>query len=335
MPFAIIRNDITKVQVDAIVNAANNSLLGGGGVDGAIHRAAGPELLQECYGLNGCETGDAKITKGYNLPAKYVIHTVGPVWRGGNKGEEAKLRSCYARSLQLAKEYGCESVAFPLISAGVYGYPKDQALQVATEEITKFLEDNDLSVTMVLFDKSSLNVGHNLKQRIQEYIDDHYVTQCFENYGMSAGGTAPKAFAAKRKAELPTFADNEICAASLEDAIAHMDKSFSEALLELIDASGKTDPQIYKLANVDRKLFNKIKNNKDYKPSKRICLAFCIALELSLEETEVLLKKAGYALSEADLGDTIVKFFIEEGIYEIFLINEHLFDYDQPLLGSV
>ena len=263
MPLEIVRNDITKMSVDAIVNAAKESLLGGGGVDGCIHRAAGPELLQECRTLGGCRTGEAKITGAYRLPYRYIIHTVGPVWNGGKYGEREQLASCYRTSLALAKEHGCETVAFPLISSGIFGYPKNQALRVAVDTIGEFLLHNDMTVYIVIFSRTAYQIGSKLFADIAEYVDDHYVDahtdsrrdrlrrmSVLEGRALSAGAAAA-----------PMSADN------LDDLLAHLDAGFSETLLKLIDRSGKKDAEVYKKANVDRKLFSKIRNNPDYKPS--------------------------------------------------------------------
>lgn len=177
MPLQMVRNDITKVQCNAIVNAAKSTLLGGGGVDGAIHKAAGKELLFECMKLGGCKVGQAKITKGYNLPCKYVIHTVGPKWKGGNNGEKELLENCYKNSLALAKENHCESVAFPLISSGVYGYPMHEAFKVAVDTVSEFLMNNDMLVYIVVYNKNALAVSSKLFTDIAQYIDDHYVVK--------------------------------------------------------------------------------------------------------------------------------------------------------------
>ena len=329
MPLIIVRNDITKMSVDAIVNAAKESLLGGGGVDGCIHRAAGPELLQECRTLGGCRTGEAKITGAYRLPCKHVIHTVGPVWNGGKYGEREQLASCYRTSLALAKEHGCETVAFPLISSGVFGYPKDQALRVAVDTISEFLAENDMTVYIVIFDRAAYQIGNKLFADIAAYIDDHYVDAHtdFRRERMRRMGLVESRM-------LTAYEDAPMAASGLDEALAHLDTGFSETLLKLIDRSGKKDAEVYKKANVDRKLFSKIRNNPDYKPSKPTAVAFAIALELSLPETRDLIARAGYALSPSSKFDVIIEYFIMQRDYDIFKINEALFAFDQSMLGA-
>lgn len=334
MSLQIVRNDITKMKVDAIVNAANSSLLGGGGVDGCIHRAAGPELLAECKTLGGCETGSSKITKGYRLPCKYVIHTVGPRWRDGKHGEREKLVSCYRTSLALAKEHGCETVAFPLISSGIYGYPKDRALKVAIDTISDFLLENDMTVYIVIFDRKAYQIGEKLFSDIAAYIDDNYVDEHTDSRSerlrrmqMLSDEPVESSFSAPP----PSMAAS---AKTLDDALAQIDESFSEMLLRKIDEKGMTDAQCYKKANIDRKLFSKIRSDRLYKPSKPTVLAFAIALELSLDETKDMLVKAGFALSHSNKFDIIIEYFIEHGNYNIFEINEALFAFDQSLLGA-
>lgn len=357
MPVQIVRNNITDMKVDAIVNAAGPSLLGGGGVDGAIHRAAGPGLLAECRALGGCETGQAKLTGAYRLPCKYVIHTVGPIWKGGRCGERALLESCYNASLRLAWENGCETVAFPLISSGAYGYPKADALQVAMETIGRFLLNHDMAVYLVIFDRETYRIGEKLFADIAVYIDQHYVDEHSDSAAeqarrhraalesMSTGAGEIEA-SAESKPKENRFLDivGQFAAQAampmgavppcLDDALTQLDEGFSKTLLRLIDKKGITDAQCYKKANIDRKLFSKIRSNPDYRPSKPTVLAFAVALELSLEETAELLKRAGFALSHSNKFDIIVEFFISKGSYDILMINEALFAFDQPLLGG-
>ena len=338
MPLEIVRNDITKMKVDAIVNAANESLLGGGGVDGAIHSAAGAGLLAECKTLGGCKTGSAKITGGYDLPAKHVIHTVGPIYSDGHHGERGLLESCYRESLSLAKAYGCNSVAFPLISAGAYGYPKDQALKVAIDVIADFLLENDMTVYIVIFDKASFNLGEKLFSDIEEYIDDKYV----DNHTYFRRRIAQKRAVGPdhtiEKSQRIEFLSEMCCesvpAYDLDAKLREIDESFSEMLLRKIDEKGMTDTECYKKANIDRKLFSKIRSDKHYRPSKPTAIAFAISLELTLEETEEMLKKAGFALSHSNKSDIIIEYFISKGNYNIFEINEALFAFDQSLLGG-
>lgn len=250
MPFEIIRNDITKVHADAIVNAANTSLLGGGGVDGAIHAAAGSELLKECITLGGCKVGEAKITKGYNLPAKYIIHTVGPIWRGGNNNEEELLRNCYKNSLQLAKDYKLESVAFPLISAGAYGYPKDKAIKIAISVFSDFLLKNDLNIYLVIYDKDTLLISSKLISSIKQYIDDKYIEEHPDSRRRYSEN-----YICESKCEVQYEEMQSISNRSLEDLMNNIDETFSEMLLRLINEKNMNDVEVYKRANIDRRLF--------------------------------------------------------------------------------
>ena len=351
MPLQIVRNDITKMKVDAIVNAANTSLLGGGGVDGSIHRAAGPGLLNECKTLGGCKTGSAKITGAYELPCKHIIHAVGPRYLDGKHGEREQLISCYCTSLELAREAKCESIAFPLISSGIYDYPKDQALRIAMETISDFLLENDMTVYIVIFDKKAYRISEKLFADIEEFIDDHYVDEHTDDY--TERRRRQKALQDIEFEEDATFgasiceevkiAPTETLAApmalpdaamSLDDAMNQIDESFSEMLLRKIDESGMTDAECYKKANIDRKLFSKIRSDRLYKPSKPTAIAFAIALELPLDETKDMLMKAGFALSHSTKFDIIIEFFISRGNYNVFEINEALFAFDQSLLGA-
>ena len=379
MPLLIVRNDITKMAVDAIVNAANASLLGGGGVDGCIHRAAGEGLLAECRALGGCETGSAKITGAYNLPCRYVIHAVGPMWIDGKHNEREQLESCYRVSLRLAREHACESVAFPLISSGIYGYPKDKALQVAMEVIGSFLLENDMTVYIVVFDKAAYRISEKLFADITEYIDDVYVDAHTDESeerrrrnlfvrmapkplraeSEAAPCAAPEDACAKpdmapcappedawaKPKPAPCAVPEEVCAkpipfscasaaVDLDTRLSQLDESFSQMLLRKIDERGMTDAACYKKANIDRKLFSKIRSDIHYQPSKPTVIAFAISLELSLAETKELLAKAGFALSHSNKFDVIIEYFISRGNYRILEINEALFAFDQSLLGA-
>ena len=349
MPFTIIRNDITTMSTDAIVNAANTDLAMGGGVCGAIFSAAGASELQAaCDALAPIKTGEAVITPGFKLPAKYIIHAAGPVYRDGKQGEEALLRSCYVNALELAVKHNCESVAFPLISSGIYGYPKAEALKVANSAIRDFLVHHELDVSLIVFDKDALAVSEELFGEVGRYIDEHYVEEraftrdrrllrvesetlkktdddASESVAFTAAPMLPMAQRAA-SAAMP--------AQSLDDIVGKLDEPFAATLLRLIDASGKSDADIYKRANIDRRLFSKIRGNAYYAPSKPTVLAFAVALELTLEQTADLLGRAGFALSHSRKFDVIVEYFIASKKYDVFEINEVLFSYDQALLGG-
>lgn len=322
MPFTIVRQDITKMKVDAIVNAANTELQMGGGVCGAIFKAAGAAQLREaCDKLAPIKTGKAVITPGFNLPAKFIIHAAGPVYQQWNREQnERDLRAAYTNSLKRAVENKCESIAFPLISSGIYGYPKDEALRVATSAIQDFLADHDIDVTLVVFDKSTFIISRELLGAVESYIDEHYI----EAEKMDR----------RKLLDVEMLAIKKAVPAPLDHLVGNLDEPFSRMLLRLIDTKGMTDVEVYKRANLDRKLFSKIRSNKGYTPSKRTAIALAVALELSLDETEDLLKRAGYALSHAVKFDVIIEYFITNGKYDIFEINQVLFEHDQPLLGG-
>jgi O-acetyl-ADP-ribose deacetylase (regulator of RNase III) len=329
MPFTIVQQDITKMKVDAIVNAANTELAMGGGVCGAIFKAAGISDMQNaCAGLSPIKTGDAVITPGFRLPAKYVIHTAGPIYHGGKSGEEGQLRSCYLNSLKLAVENKCESIAFPLISSGIYGYPKQEALSVATSAIRDFLADHDLDVYLAIFDKTVFAVSEKLLGEVADYIDEYYA----EHYKIRLRELPDAKYKTVKEADNIDYRASapieSTAGAGLDELVDNLDESFSKTLLRLIDTKGKTDVEVYKRANIDRKLFSKIRTGINYTPSKRTVIALAIALELSLDETEDLLKRAGYALSHSRKFDVIVEYFIINGRYDIYEINEVLFKYD-------
>ena len=348
---SLVQGDITTLPVDALVNSANKSLLGGGGLDYVIHKKAGVLMKNACIELNkakgGCKTGSAEVTIAGDLPSKFVIHAVGPRWHDGRHGERELLTSCYRTSLMLAKEYGCESAAFPLISSGIFGYPKDQALKVAIDTISSFLLENEMTVYIVIFDRKAYQISGKLFADIAAYIDDRYVDEHTDN--RSERLRRMNAF----RMEEPMPCEASVCeeaieqlmppvsaaaapkkAATLDDALGQIDESFSEMLLRKIDERGMTDAQCYKKANIDRKLFSKIRSDKSYKPSKPTVIAFAIALELPLVEMKDMLMKAGFALSHSNKFDIIVEYFVEHGNYNVFEINEALFAFDQSLIGA-
>ena len=338
MPLQIIRQDITKMQVDAIVNTTNEEMIGYSGIDLAVHTLAGKELDKECAIIAALLLGQAKITKGYNLPCKYVIHTSGPVWRGGTARESDILKSCYIESLKLAVANKCNSVAFPLISSGVYQYPKDQVLRFAIQTITEFLLDYELMVYLCVYDKDSYSFSQKLFSDIQEFINDEYVDRHNESF-YDRLETRSAIFSEECSAEkaMPCASMRMSTAAgkSLEEYLRSMDKSFAYKLFDLIDERGMTDVECYKKANVDKRIFSKIKGNpKTYKPTKQTAVAFAIALKLNLDETQDLLSSAGLTLSRGLVFDKIIRYFIQNEVYDIFAINEALFEFDQPLLGG-
>ena len=341
MPLKVIRQDLTKLKCDAIVNPTDNYYSHGGGVDADVHDKAGEELYRACIKQGLLSVGKAIITPSFDLPCKYVIHTAGPQWLGGACGEEALLRSCYREVLKLALENKCNSLAIPLISSGTFGFPKDRVLKIAVNEISSFLFDNEMLVYIVVFDKTSYSIGEKLFADIVDYIDGNYVDEFadLEQKFMRLDALSVSTQRERRRKAERDFV--EICESKallseddLDEKLKQIDESFSQMLLRKIDEKGMTDAECYKKANVDRKLFSKIRSNVNYKPSKTTVIAFAISLELTLKETEDMLRKAGFALSHSNKFDIIIEYFIRHGNYNIFEINEVLYQFDQSTLGA-
>lgn len=355
MPFEIVRNDLTNMQVDVIVNAANSQPVIGYGVDSGVHKKAGSRLLAARKKIGRIIHGDVRITPAFDLDAKYVIHAVSPVWHGGTKGESILLENCYTKSLELARKHGCQSIAFPLLASGNHGFPKDLALQIAVGAIGRFLMLHDMQVYLVIFSREAVTLSETLFHSVKSYIDDHYILEkTLEEFGLppaledseEEARLLSQAMQNRRRMAcrsiripdrncVPKTAPPPCTAPRvLEELMQEAHETFSEGLIRLIDQKGFKDPQVYKKANIDRKLFSKIKNNKDYKPGKNTCIAFAIALELNLDETRDLLGKAGYALTHSSKFDIIIEYFILNKNYNVFEINEVLFAFDQPLIGA-
>ena len=331
MPFEILRNDITKMKADAIVNTANPRPIIGSGVDSMLHQAAGPELLKARQAIGPIAVGEAAVTEAFALHARFVIHTVGPVWQGGGCGEEVLLRRCYDNALRLAAERKCRSIAFPLISSGNYGFPKDKALQVAIAAFSAFLLENDMQIYLVVFDRGAYRLSEQLFQGVASYIDQHYVDSC----ELATYGAAPR-----RGRRLDRCM--EVCESmamprpsmSLEDFLKAKDSGFTQRLRELILEKGLKNSAVYKRANISKQLFSKIINDPDARPTKPTAIALALALELDLEGTRDLIGRAGYALTNSSTFDLIIRYFIERKQYNVVEINIALYEFDQSLLGA-
>ena len=331
MPFQIIRNDITRVSADVIVNTANPKPQYGSGTDSAIYAAAGAgALLEARKKIGDIAPGQAAVTPAFHLPAKYIIHTVGPVWQDGRHGEQDILRACYAHSLALAAELKAESIAFPLIASGVYGFPKDEALNIALSEIGKFLLTHEMRIILVVLGREAFALSEQLMGSIDAYLDEHQVRE-LENAEYADGKTLEtyrRRRAAQQYANTPASGSGQ----TLEEMLGSAGDTFQQRLFRLIDERGLDDVTVYKKANIDRKVFSSIRCKKDYRPSKKTAVAFAVALELSMQEMLDLLACAGYAFSPSDRFDLIISYCVQHGIYDIFEINAVLFRYGQPIL---
>lgn len=337
MPFKIVRNDLVKMNTEAIVNTANCNVAVGSGCDHAVYTAAGYDelLAYRKKHIGFVEEGGVFITPGFRLQARYIIHAVSPRYEGGEKGEEDKLRSCYRKSLALAKENNIRSIAFPLISTGGFGYPKEEGMRIALDEIYDFLFDHEMEIYLVVFDSKAALLGKKIYPDLQAYIDHNYVLEQhdqIEEYPArrAADSTVLMPFAMASSKRQPQ--DLEELKRKLDEKKAHLSDSFSEYLLYLIQSRGMTNVEVYKRAIIDKKLFAKIKNNPGYHPQKLTCLQLCIGAELNLDETRDLLARAGYALSPCDMRDVIFSYFIENEIYDMIDLDIQLEEYGIPCI---
>ena len=330
MPLYLRKGDITAMRCDAIVNATDEYMSGSGGADKMIHEAAGFDLYLECVKIGRCEIGKAVITKGYKLDAKYVIHTAGPVWSDGSLAEKELLASCYKSSLKLAVEHNCESIAFPLISAGTFGFPEDDAMQIAKAAIEDFLSEHDMLVYLVAYRSHTYNLGTKLFEEVSRYVENNLIDRfpACESISYSA---MPCMDEATRSIAAPKAKGKALV--SLKDYLGKLDESFAEMLVRKIEESGMTNAECYNRALSTKSVFSKIKNNPAYRPTKPTVAGFVLALQLPLEEAKEMFEKAGYSLTRSNVFDLIIKWFIENGKYDIFEINEVLLEYDQQLIG--
>lgn len=349
MPYEIIRQDITKITVDAIVNPTDYICSGSGGTDARIHFAAGSELRAACNALPLLKEGEVAVTPGFRLPCKYIIHTYGPRWRGGLFDERKTLATCYRNALQAANERRCESIAFPLISSGTFGFPKDKVLRIALDTITDFLMSHDMMVYLLVYDKKAYEISKKLQKDIDAFIDEHYVERHRLNFDpytypyvpkeptdACTAETEQKTQAAGSSTETPpTPVSQTVKPLSLDAMLAKKHESFSDALLRLITESGMTDAECYKKANITKQHFSKIRSNAHYQPTKQTVFAFAVVLKLSLDDTKQLLGKAGLALNPNEKTDVIVEYFISSKKYDLSEINEVLYQYDHKCLGNV
>ena len=328
MPFKIVRNDLTKMQVDVIVNTANEAPIYSTGTDTAVYKAAGEEeLLAERRKIGYLSEGDVAITPGFQLPAKYIIHAVSPRFMDGKSGEEDRLRSCYRKSLDLAAEYGCQSIAFPLIATGSFGYPKEEGMRIALDEINAFLIKQEMIVYLVVFDDKATQLGRNLYPDLEAYIDSHYVYEKHEEeYGDYSLPVMRNC--APIEEDFSSFLEDHESA--LEDRMTHMSDTFQEYLMYLINLKQLTNASVYKKALVTKQLFSKIKLNPDYHPDKSTAMRLCVGARLNLDETKDLLARAGYALSPCDKRDIIFSFFIEHEVYDMIEIDIALEEHGLP-----